>query len=337
MANKSHQELYELFEASPEKLLKVEKYNPSTSVSTPTQKRKHEVDPFESSPLKKRLRLSTQQGTISYKETLTEKILEHLSPNSKLYVSRLFDEDDKLLEEMDKEEEMLDKLYTHFEPTEVGTYMELWVCANIRCPGCMHKLLKYKSLSQPVVDVKCSNPKHNILYHGPKYYQIKATHGAKMQGMVRDKYFSKDEFYIKVGSKRFGYHAHNIKLSDSLDIKKVLIGYICLEYKRKSQDNRYIIIDKEKSFIVKPHITNKLKVGEPDKYYYTYTDDKIPTVQFNPEISKIINLNMISNSNRTVNLDDKYNLYESVQQKLFKEKYLKYKIKYLELKKKLSI
>jgi hypothetical protein len=289
MAYKTHDELYRLFEASPEKLLDVVKYIPTAKDLEPIKKRRYEEE-FNSSPLKKRLRQSTQNSTISYKEKLTEKILEHLSPQSKLYVSRLFEEDDKLLEKMDKEEEELDKIYTYFENQEVGTYLELWVCTNIRCPGCMRKLLKYKSLSQPVVDVKCSNPSHNILYHGPKYYQIKATEQNKV--MNGKKYFSKDEYYIKVGSKRFGYNAHNIKLSDSLDIKKILIGYICLEYKRPNPDTRFIILDKEKSFIVKPYITKRLKTGEIDNYYYTYTDDVIPTILFNPDISKIINLNI---------------------------------------------
>jgi hypothetical protein len=331
MAYKTHDELYRLFEASPEKLLDVVKYIPTAKDLEPNQKRKYEQT-FDSSPLKKRLRQSTQNRTISYKETLTEKILEHLSPQSKLYVSRLFEEDDKLLEKMDKEEEELDKIYTYFENQEVGTYLELWVCANIRCPGCMRKLLKYKSLSQPVVDVKCSNPSHNILYHGPKYYQIKATEQNKV--MYGKKYFSKDEYYIKVGSKRFGYNAHNIKLSDSLEIKKILIGYICLEYKRPNPDTRFIILDKEKSFIVKPYITKRLKTGEIDNYYYTYTDDVYPTILFNPDISKIINLNMIER-NTIINLDNHYNLYDSVQRRLF-QKYLKYKMKYLQLKSKLN-
>ncbi len=333
MAYKTHQELYTLFEASPEKLLDVEKYIPTAKDLEPKQKRKYEEE-FNNTPLKKRLRESTQNSTISYKETITEKILEHLSPQSKIYVSRLFQEDDKLLQKMDKDEEDLDKLYTYFENQEVGTYLELWVCDNIRCPGCKSKLLKYKSLSQPVVDVKCSNPSHDILYHGPKYYQIKATQqGTEMQGMLRKKYFSKDECYIKVGSKRFGYNAHNIKLSDSLEIKKILIGYICLEYKRPNPDSRDIILDKEKSFIVKPHISNILKEGETDKYYYRYTDDVIPTIIFNPDISKIINL--IEN-NIKVNLDNHYNLYDSVQRQLF-QKYLKYKMKYLQLKNKFNI
>jgi hypothetical protein len=335
MAYKTHQELYILFESQDMDLLKVEKYSPSKE-ALPLAKHKEIEETYNASPLKKRLRLSTINNTKTYKETLTEEILEHLSPISKLLMSRLFDKDDKLLEKMDEEEEILDKIYTYFENKEVGTYMELWVCSNIICPGCKTGiLLKYKSLSQPVVDVMCSNPEHNILIHGPKYYQIKATQKGKTMNGKR--YFSMNESYIKVGSRRFGNNAHEIKISDDINIKKVLIGYICIEYTRESEDSRIINIDKKNSFILIPNINHNLIVGEEDKYYYKYIEhsDKFPTVIFNPELFTIIDFSILSilRINSKVNLDDKYDFFESVQKSdLFKKKYLKYKMKYLQLK-----
>ncbi len=331
MAYKTHDELYRLFEPTGDKnfFFKVEKSVSSRHDNEPPQKRQLVEHGYE-------LRANTLIPK-SYKDTLREDILNSLSPISKQRMKLLFSADDKVQRKKDKEQERIDNAYSYFEPTEVGTHMELWVCSNIKCPGCKGDLIKYSSMSQPVVDVKCSNHLHNMT-HGPKYYQIKATEKNKqMNGL---KYFSLSRNYIKVGSRRFGQNAHEIKVSDGHKTKRVLIGYICIEY-TKTEGSREIIIDGNTSFILMPNLSYTLQQGEPDKFYYRYINqkDSFPAVRFDPTLFYIIRFGLLSENPKffRVNLDDKYDLYEPLQRPLFQQKYLKYKIKYLELKSKLKI
>jgi hypothetical protein len=350
MAYKTHEELYKIFELDNSNFFKVEKYSPKetpvTSDSIPRKRKANlanlvDLVDLGELPLKKRLRPTTLKPKPKiYTYTPGKEILNSLSPISKLRMIQSFREDDKKIDNKDKEQERLDKEYTYFEPTEVGIHMELWVCSQMKCPGCKGDLLKYQSVSQPVVDVKCSNHLHNIFEHGPKYYQIKATEkGTNMNGK---KYFSLRDKYIKVGSRKFGQNAHEIKVSDDEQKKRVLIGYICIEY-TKNEGSREITIDGNTSFILIPNLSYQLKVGDIDKLYYEYIQqDKFPTVQFNLDFFTIIRFRELATQNLIliVNLDDKYDLFDPLQKKdLFEsiaKKYLKYKMKYLELKNKLN-
>jgi hypothetical protein len=334
----NHQELFDLFELDDSKFYKVQiaKQTKQATDTSETNLRKRKAvvlgNTYELRPRK------LHPGI--YTNTPGRVILHGLSPESRKHMIKDFKTDDKRIHEMYQEQEKLDNEYTYFEYPEVGNHMELWVCTHMKCPGCKTgELLKYRSMSQPVVDVKCSNPIHDIYKHGPKYYQIKATQkGTNMNGK---QYFSLNEKYIKVGSKRFGKNAHEIKVSDN-ENKRVLIGYICIEY-TKTEGSRIITIVNSTSFILIPNLSYKLKVGDVDKFYYEYIDqgDTFPTVTFYKEFFRIITFGELGITSK-VNLDDNYDLldydlldYDPLQKKLF-EKYLKYKIKYLELKSKIK-
>ncbi len=142
-----------------------------------------------------------------------------------------------------------DKPYNEIDGSEMGVYIESWICANLKCPGCNESTLyKYSHPNMPVIDVACVNPNHE-LNQGPRYYQIKAT-----QNIYRNLYFTRTPVlhsptgYIKVGSKRYGKFSHQIKVTDSDEDKELSIGYICISY--KSIGNMQININSDLSFIL---------------------------------------------------------------------------------------
>ena len=216
----------------------------------------------------------------------SKKILSYLSPASQMRLARDFYLDDlKIQKQLTKSEE-LDPSYSYFDAAGNGSYLELWICANLNCPGCGAKLYKYASLNMPVIDVCCINENHTI-HHGPKYYQIKATlAGNTFRGQ---KYFDLQNLYISVGSVRYGYNCHIIKADDSLDDKSILIGYICIEYNYYETQNK-ITINMHNSFIVIPNLLYKIKQNDDDISYYKYlTYEPIPAIQINPKVCFIIN------------------------------------------------
>lgn len=263
---------------------------------------------------------------VNYNEQLlsprSEMLLDLLTPISKEKLRKQFIMDD--MEVINMEEDDTDPLYSYFESTEIGVYMEFWICHNIKCQ-CGGKFMKYINVNKPIVDIRCVNPAHK-LEHGPKYYQIKTTlSGSVYNGYT---YFSSKKQYIFVGSKRKGYYAHYLKPTDNLE---TLIGYMCIEYDKINDTT--IKINLDRSFIISPNMTSKI-----DDYFYKYiTLSGNDAVLYNINMCNVYTLRQIYNDNNIINITHKYDtiIYNKddikLAIKLF-NKYYKYKLKYLALK-----
>ncbi len=264
-------------------------------------------------------------------------ILNRLTPISRKRMIEDFNSDDLNLLKREAIQEEIDETFIYFENQEVGQFLESWICFNMRCPGCNGILYKYKNKNMPVVDVKCINKSH-LIENGPKYFQIKATE--KDTTFNGQKYFSLEQQYIKIGSTRYGQLSHEIKLGDDYNKKRILIGYICIEYYYISDSQRRINIDINRSFILIPNLNIQPQTLEDAELkYYTYINTIIPTITFNPSLFNIILFNQYPieyhNIFKNINIDTHFveKLYvDDIAQILFKKKYLKYKKKYIELK-----
>lgn len=272
-----------------------------------------------------------------------------LSPNSQLLLSLFTPETQKRLArdfylddiEINKKllkDEIEDPTYIYFNNSGVGLYLELWVCVNIKCPGCGDTLYKYANPNMPAVDVRCINPSHNNTL-GPLYYQIKATQkGVTYAGL---KYFSYDEEYICVGSYKYGHNCHEIKADNIID-RDLLIGYICIEYIYKDMNN--INIDMNKSFILIPNLqfvpANTLQMEWT--YYHYEKIVPVPVIKFNTnminkyrfsDLYKPFGVIKLSNQYDAVKIYEDDSLPMELDFKSSKYKYLIMKMKYLNLKK----
>jgi hypothetical protein len=217
---------------------------------------------------------------------IAKRILEAHTPISrgKLEVD-VIEDNFKILKIEDKQEER-DLSFEFYENPEVGVFLEKWICVNLTCPGCSGKLIKYASNSMPVVDIKCSNKEHDEKY-GPKYYQVKSTESGKIHG--GQPYFSLTNKFIKVGSTRFGKICHEVSLGDDISKRKMLIGYICIEYNYDQNNFRLINFDMKKSFFVIPDLLKTANNDDEKKeQYYTYLDEgKIPKITYNDKLCEI--------------------------------------------------
>jgi hypothetical protein len=274
----------------------------------------------------------------------TRGILEHagLTPRSERELQKLISKDTDKIIEIETEQEKFDKLYKQYYDSQLGVFIEKWICSKMKCPGCKNgKLLKFVNHSFPVIDVKCDGEKHNIQVHGPLYFQIKATNGFAKSGLYPH-YFDLNlvKPYIKIGSKRFGSLSHSVRVDSPLDTKKLVIGYICVNYRTsnsKSGSLRVSIIF-DKSFILIPNIA---KSGVSENYY-TYIDGEPSTITFNKIHFLVaatfteLNLQVLF---KTIDTNTEFSeieyLPESDTAKRLRmmKKYLKYKMKYLQLKK----
>lgn len=265
----------------------------------------------------------------------SQSLLSYFSPDTQKRLARDFHLDEIAINEKLKVLEVDDPNYVNYNASGVGTYLELWTCVNIVCPGCGGKLYKYANPNMPVIDVKCINPEHKL---GPVYYQIKATEKGKVFNNY--KYFSYEEEYVSTGSIKYGYNCHEIKANDYLS-RDILIGYICIEYKYADPLLNSIMIDMNTSFLLIPNLEFKPTSIQNDLTYYKYIRrGDSPIVTFDPIMINKIQFNKLYNPFGTISL---YNYYDCVKEykgeppaKLkFQYKYLVMKKKYLNLKKQL--
>jgi hypothetical protein len=156
----------------------------------------------------------------------------------------------------------------------------------MRCPCCREKTLRrYSNNNFQVIDLICINPFHDI-NDNVKYFQVKSSNITNTFLLSGQPYFSSTDGTIMVGSKKLGCYSHNIKASDDIDVKKILIGYICILFK----ENTNIIIDEKKSFLVLPDVIPNT-IMNSDQYYYEYTNfTNHPQIKFNKEINSVVNL-----------------------------------------------
>lgn len=206
-------------------------------------------------------------------------------------------------------------------------YLEYIISYFSKCPVCgMNTLRKYANISMPIIDIVCIND------HPPnktRYFQIKTSNGTLFKGLP---YFSKRGKFIKVGSRKFGENVHkitnDIKYNDYQDM---LIGYICIEYTNLEDT---IKVNTSNSFYIIPEVSNNLE--------YQYIENN--TIKFNTvpkNLSDIFNFNIIPKNLFFKTRIVKNKLGIKIRQPIFgKYKvdkyyklYLKYKKKYLKLKK----
>ena len=227
-------------------------------------KRKIEDEDYDSYNPK---RIKENEKTESSQESLimtplSKSIYETATTTEKKRLLHDFQLDDEIINIINEMETDKDYIYEDDLPGSIGFFLESWVTLNYKCPVCdQFTLRKYVISNMPVVDLVCINKDHKI-EHGVKFFQVKSS--------STDGYFKKTDIsagFIHVGSKRFGYNAHIIKSTESNDIKKILVGYICINYFNSEKQN-IMIINKKKSFVLLPNT----KINTIDESYYFYYD-----------------------------------------------------------------
>ena len=275
-----------------------------------------------------------------------EAILQNVTPRSRENLVDMFAEDDEtraLFEDFAREAQ--DDV--EFKPaleSQIGVFLELYLCSFVNCPICGSQLYKYALPFQPVVDLYCNSKTHPI-----NLFQVKSRNIAS-----KSKYFDIPKRTIHVGSYRYGEMVHRIKPSDIIPntdeyILKSLIGYICIEYEL-DYDNYRIKVSKDTSYIIIPRVDGLLDTI--NDFYYYYKNIKPPSshniIMFNPNNMHIQNFNQIYEDyfNDTIYLGQQYDLDKAttpfrlnsdLPRRLFHNKYMKYKNKYITLRKQSNI
>lgn len=265
---------------------------------------------------------------------ISKLIYDSVDTNEKERLLLDFKKDDINLNLLDLDDpDYIEKL----ENNRLGFYMEDFVCHYFKCPNCMQKTLKKYAISNmPVVDVICTNYNYHIDKNETFLFQIKISTSL-------NNYFSKNNKYILIGSKKYGYNSHVINGADQAFDKQLLINYICLQLDQIA-DNTYNI-DKRNSFILIPDAKKNI-----NNHYYEYIQKQN---RFNRSaITWNINLvgelginnycdNFIVNTNTVFSINKILsNPYSKKFSKISKKlmfggyyyKYLKYKSKYNYLK-----
>lgn len=236
----------------------------------------------------KRNRISTNETIyIDHATELTPLILSYITPSKREDLYGKLQEDDDVIKELNDLIDENNLEYVNYE--NYGKLIEIWLADNMRCPCCGEKTLRrYARDNFPIIDLVCINLNHDD--ETVRFFQVKTsylTNDSPSFLLNGEPYFSLKNNTIMVGSKKWGLFVHNIKCSDDIIKKKILIGYICILFK-KSNDKIYI--NKKKSFIVLPYV-NLSYNEDPDKTYYNYTDFSIhPQIYFDPDVNYVGNL-----------------------------------------------
>ena len=269
-------------ELSPTRKRRRNEFNEPTRKSPRTQKVSTEYDIYE-------LHLTVALKRYVYPEQVTDL-------NEKLKI------DDEIINKLNRIEDEKDVDYKNIE--NYGKLIECWMSDNFICPVCKQKSLKrYFRDNFPIIDLICINKEHKFM-DGVKFFQVKTTNGMLFKGTP---YFDLETRTIHVGSYRVGKHVHEIVESDDDNIKKIMIGYICIYY--KSNDS-YLHVDLNKSFVVLPKLSlrqiNKRLFQQYQKkindelinhtLYYEYSSIDPPIITFDNVLNKISKLNTFTNT-----------------------------------------
>ena len=243
----------------------------------------------------------------------SKKIYDSASEAEKTRLLEDFKADNEIIDIINKKQDEEDKdyIYDDDRPGTIGFYLEGWVSLNYKCPICNKKSLKPFVLpNMPVVDLICNNSNHTI-EHGVKFFQVKSSSN---NGSISKKsyipYFSNDQTieddkktkykgFIHVGSIRYGYNAHNIKTTDPDDIKKILVGYICLKYDITGTDDKKTININKDSFVLLPKINCTIdnilyyKYIEKSKQTIITWDDRCVETRVFPHIGSEVDITII--------------------------------------------
>ena len=247
-----------------------------------------------------------------------------------------------------------DKDYIPPVEKDAGVFMENYICSELECPLCPRKLYKYVLSNQPVVDLYCMGN------HPIKYFQVKTTKSGSIGPDPDYKdYFHIDlsrrtKNYIHTGSYRYGKLSHNIKPSDK-NLWDGLIGYILIEYDYTDTRPNEYILKSNKSYVIIPNL-NKSRYGIDMFYDYlsiqgtvnpntkknsestviTFNQDNMECMTFENlyHMRKSYTINRVCqfDIDSTISTPDKIHESTRFATRLFRDKYLKYKNKYLELR-----
>jgi hypothetical protein len=194
-----------------------------------------------------RLRRETDEAYIG---SYTPEIIRNLQSNgvSSEVIDELvenFNQDDKANIELLNSQ---NPLYINFDNN--GKNIECWVADNMCCPCCgVKSLRRYVRNNMPCIDLVCSNLEHKFA-DGVKFFQVKS----KSSSITYEPYknFNFETKQIHTGSKAIGQYSHSIETSG--DYYTLLMGYICIEYRKIVKEPNEIIEILPSSFIVLPKI-----------------------------------------------------------------------------------
>jgi hypothetical protein len=240
-----------------------------------------------------------------YELNLTPSITEFISPRSRDWIERDFENDDEIIQKLEAMQEIIDPAYVQYE--NYGVPIEAWISNNMLCPCCNEKSLRrYANPNTPVIDVICINPNHTMV-QGVRFFQIKASNGSLFMGKPYFIYGGDpdDANTIHVGSRRFGKLVHSITPQSEPEEKKLIIGYICIRYDDISENSLRINLDR--SFIVLPkylqYSESQRKItfdGQPsteiiDDWYYQYIEPNHnhQRIRFNTNTNNVVRLDDI--------------------------------------------
>lgn len=193
----------------------------------------------------------------------SEKILAAMTPRSREILKNEMLEDDVQIENLERNEEMLDPDYQEkMENNGLGFFMENFVSINGVCPVCGQKTLhKYSHSNIPVVDFVCTNWKYHLETQTCFLYQLKIS--------LTSEYFNLNKQSISVGSVVYGVPSHLVNGNEPINRKYYVPGYICIKlYPVPDQIQKYQI-DFRNSFVLVPNFHSTI-----NETYYSYRDTK---------------------------------------------------------------
>lgn len=315
-------------------------------VSTPEQQPNIMIPPLVSiHPMELRFPRLTpaQRGDLYTDDGGIKEALLTLSPISVGKLIEYFQRNElRILKQ--QEYNQVDDEYIPDPEKELGVYMENYICSTLYCPICKAKLYKYTLSNQPVVDLYCAGN------HLIKFFQVKTKrYGSRIPNEpIYSKYFHIDLInktnYIHTGSFRYGRYTHSITLLDT-NLYHALIGYILIEYNYDDLKPREITILPNKSYVIIPNIVKKnFNVNE----FYSYIAVKelgntSTIITFNQDNMECNTFSTIyPNLGNKIDITCQFDLEDIatpieiynrslVATQLFRNKYLKYKNKYLNL------
>jgi hypothetical protein len=276
-------------------------------------------------------------GTIKYPRTddfgmtpTTRLIVDFNSPRHR---ERLIDSikrnDDKIISNTLEKLELDDVDYEEYEDNSdmklVGIKMEFHIAMTFPCPTCFKKtLVKYASPNMPLIDLVCLNNSFHNKNNSCRFWQVKTKRN-------ESNYFGNK--YIKPGIEKYALVAHDIT-TKSIN-KDILIGYICIVVSNVNV-NKILL---SKSYVLIPNFN--LTETDADIRYYTYYNLPQRMITWNPDTVCQIFLNNFTFEGKekfidfNVNNDYQGDIQNgfSVSRTLFQNKYIKYKKKYISLKK----
>ena len=305
---------------NPSKTVKLKSGDSADLVYPPVLSKKRSSEELGTLQTPKAKRVSKQRVDLSITPS-REIALSVPTPDRPKFFDDVKKEDTKV-KQLEERQDESDKIFRFFDlenNPQIGEKLEYWTCINIKCP-CGGTFKKYESMSQPVIDVVCSNPVHNSMLY-PKHYQIKATEQDKT---FRGQYYFRIDIlnpvfqhnYVYVGSKIYGFNSH---ITDGANLD-IIIGYILISYTKK--EDTIVEVNKTKSYIILP----QLHLYKPGLQYYTYLRDY--QIGIDVKYNTIITFDRLG-----YDIKNKVNLVtEYVLEGGYKSKYIKYKLKYLSLK-----